>query len=121
MIAGSVGHRTGTRNISDLGGITDKMPLTGGFMMIAFMASLGFPGPIITVVATAAYYIFAMQRAIFGPYNEKLGKVKDMEPFEIVPLGILSFLFALFGILPFLFMEGITTWARFALLGLGGG
>jgi NADH-quinone oxidoreductase subunit M len=141
MIAGSVGHRTGTRNISDLGGITDKMPLTSGFMMIAFMASLGFPGlvgfpaevtvfigtyqtfglwvliPIITVVATAAYYIYAMQRAIFGPYNEKLGKVKDMEPFEVVPLGILSFLFALFGILPFLFMDAITSWAGLALLG----
>lgn len=144
MIAGSVGHRAGTRNISELGGITEKMPLTGGFMMIAFMASLGFPGlvgfpaevtvfigtyqtfgfwvliPIITVVLTAAYYIYAMQRAIFGPYNKKLGEVKDMESHETAPLGILTFLFALFGILPFIFMEFISKWADLSLPFLGG-
>jgi len=145
MIAGSIGHRVGTRNISELGGITEKMPVTSGFMMIAFMASLGFPGlvgfpaevtvfigtykafgfwvliPIITAVLTAAYYIYAMQRAIFGPYNEKLGEVKDMESHEIVPLGIFSFLFALFGILPFIFMDFISTWLTGALPFLIGG
>lgn len=142
MIAGSVGHKTGTRNISELGGITAKMPVTGGFMMIGFMASLGFPGlvgfpaelavfmgtydrfglwvliPVIAVILTAAYYIFAMQRAIFGPYNKELGDdVEDMESFETVPLGIFSFLFALFGILPFIFMEFMSNWVSLSILG----
>src|SRR2546428_2085483 len=89
MVAGSLGHKIGTRNISELGGIAKKAPRMATFLMISFMASLGLPGlvgfvaefsvfigvyaafgllvfvPILTVILTAAYYIWAMQRAIF--------------------------------------------------------
>lgn len=136
MIAGSVGHNVGTRNISELGGIAPKVPLTAGFMMIAFIASVGMPGlvgfvaelsvfvgtweafgywifiPIISIVVTAGYYLFAMQRAIFGPYNEKIKDPHDLRWFEILPLSILSFLFALFGILPFILMNSTFDWIR---------
>ncbi|TET90373.1 MAG: NADH-quinone oxidoreductase subunit M [Methanomassiliicoccales archaeon] len=134
MIAGSIGHNVGTRNISELGGIAPKAPRTSGFMMVAFLASLGLPGlvgfvaeftvfigtyevfgwwifiPIISVVVTAAYYLFAMQRAIFGPFNEKIKKLHDMKWFEVAPLSVLSILFAVFGILPFLLMNSIYNW-----------
>lgn len=134
MIAGSVGHNVGTRNISELGGIAPKVPKTAGFMMVAFLASLGLPGlvgfvaeftvfigtyevfgwwifiPIISVVVTAGYYLFAMQRSIFGPFRESIKKLRDMKWFEIAPLSVLSFLFALFGILPFIFMDSIQSW-----------
>ncbi len=134
MIAGSVGHNVGTRNISELGGIAPRVPKTAAFMMTAFLASLGLPGlvgfvaelsvfigtweafgfwifiPIISVVVTAGYYLFAMQRAIFGPYNEKIEDLHDMRWYEVAPLSVLTFTFALFGMLPFLIMNSIFDW-----------
>ncbi len=136
MIAGSVGHNLGTRNISELGGIAPKVPKTAAFMMVAFLASLGLPGlvgfvaelsvfigtweafelwifiPIISVAVTAGYYLFAMQRSIFGPYTAKVEEhdLHDMRPFETVPLSILTITFALFGILPFIIMDPIWDW-----------
>src|SRR5207302_771668 len=81
--------------ISELGGIAKRAPRVATFMMVSFLASLGLPGlvgfvaefsvfvgvyaafgllvfvPVLTVILTAAYYIWAMQRAIFGPPNPK--------------------------------------------------
>jgi NADH-quinone oxidoreductase subunit M len=104
-------------------------------MMVAFMASLGLPGlvafaaeygvfvgvyaafgywvfiPILTVVFTAAYYIFSIQRALFGPLNPKWEKYPDMKGFEVGPLSVLCVAFAVFGILPILIYQLITPWA----------
>ncbi len=136
MIAGSIGHNIGTRNISELGGIAPKVPKTAAFMMVAFLASLGLPGlvgfvaelsvfigtweafelwifiPIISVAVTAGYYLFAIQRSIFGPFTAKVKEedMHDMRPFETVPLSILTITFALFGILPFILMDPIWDW-----------
>jgi NADH-quinone oxidoreductase subunit M len=44
MIAGALGHNAGTRLISKLHGAAKRIPNTAGFMMVAFMASLGLPG-----------------------------------------------------------------------------
>ena len=144
MVAGSIGHKIGTRNISDLGGIAAKTPRLSTFIMISFLASLGLPGlvgfvaeftvfvgtyeafgwfvaiPIITVVLTAAYYIYAMQKALFGPLNPKLADMPDAHAYEEVPLGVLTVLLALFGILPFLFFNLIGNFSG-PLLGLIGG
>ena len=142
MVTGSIGHKIGTRNISDLGGIAKVAPRTATFMMVSFLASLGLPGlvgfaaeygvfvgvyaafglwvfvPILTVVFTAAYYIFAMQRALFGPLNPKWEKYPDMEEHEVVPLSILAVTFALFGIVPILIYQLITPWATHILAGM---
>ncbi len=141
MVAGSIGHKIGTRNISDLGGIARRVPRMTTFMMIAFLASLGLPGlvgfvaeftvflgvyaafgllvlvPILTVVLTAAYYIWAMQRAVFGPLNPRWESMPDLEAFEVAPLGILVASFALFGILPALLFEPIARWSAVVLGG----
>ncbi|MEE9223780.1 MAG: dehydrogenase, partial [Thermoplasmata archaeon] len=66
--------------------------------------------PIISVALTAGYYLFAMQRAIFGPYNEMVEDPKDLRTFETVPLAVLTFTFVLFGILPILLMDKIFEW-----------
>ncbi len=142
MVTGSIGHKIGTRNISDLGGIAKVAPRTATFMMVSFMASLGLPGlvgfaaeygvfvgvyaafglwvlvPILTVVFTAAYYIFAMQRSIFGPLNPKWEKYHDMEKFETIPLSVLAVTFAIFGIVPIVVYQLITPWATHLLAGL---
>jgi len=135
IIAGSIGHRAGTRNLSELGGITSVNPRTSTFMMIAFLASLGLPGlvgfvaelsvflgtyaafgllvfvPILAVILTAAYYIWAMQRAIFGPPNPRWTDLHDMERHEVAPLAVLSVLTAFFGILPFLLLDMTLEWS----------
>ncbi len=144
MVAGSVGHRLGTRNISELGGVMNRMPLLSAFIITAFLASLGLPGlvgfvaeftvflgtyqafglwvllPILTVVLTAAYYLFAVQRALHGPFNEKLGSLRDIALYEIAPLGALAALFALFGLYPAPFMDLFDNWSRAFVDSLGG-
>lgn len=142
MVAGSIGHKIGTRNISELGGIAKRAPRMATFMMIAFLASLGLPGlvgfpaeygvfvgvysafglfvfiPILTVVLTAAYFIFAMQRSIFGPLNPKWENMHDLEDFEVAPLSVLTVSFAIFGILPTLVYQLLTPWAMHILQGM---
>ena len=142
MVAGSIGHKTGTRNISELGGIASVTPKLSTFMMVSFLASLGLPGlvgfvaelavflgayaafgflvliPLITVVITTAYYIWAMQRAIFGPLNPRWKNLPDAHPHESIPMGVLTALFALFGILPVLLLNMTIQWAA-RVLGVG--
>ncbi len=144
MVAGSVGHRLGTRNISELGGVMNRMPILSGFIITAFLASLGLPGlvgfvaeftvflgtyeafglwvllPILTVVLTAAYYLYAVQRAIHGPFNEKLGSLRDIAAYEVMPLGVLAALFALFGVFPTPLMDLFTDWTRVLFETMGG-
>jgi len=139
MIAGALGHSAGTRNISEFGGIAAVTPKLSAFMMVAFLASLGLPGlvgfvaelsvfagtyaafgllviiPILTVVLTAAYFIWAMQRAIFGPLNPRWKDLHDIRLHETLPLGVLTVLFAVFGILPFIFLDMTLRWAATAL------
>ena len=142
MVAGSLGHTLGTRNISELGGIAKRAPRMATFMMISFMASLGLPGlvgfvaefsvflgvyaafgllvfvPILTVILTAAYFIWAMQRAIFGPLNPIWEAMPDLHRFEVAPLAVLVAAFAVFGIVPVLFLSLISNWAQGILGGL---
>src|SRR5881398_3312531 len=142
MVAGSLGHKIGTRNVSDLGGIAKKAPRFATFMMVSFLASLGLPGlvgfvaefsvfvgvyaafgllvfvPILTVVFTAAYYIWAMQRAIFGPLNPKWETMPDLHRFEVAPLAVLTLAFAVFGIVPILLLDFLSTWSQGILGGL---
>src|SRR6266516_3962757 len=131
MVAGSLGHMIGTRNISELGGIAKRAPRVAAFMRVSFLASLGLPGlvgfvaefsvfigvyaafgllvfvPILTVVLTAAYYIWAMPRAIFGPPNPKWETMPDLRRFQVAPLAVLTVAFAVFGILPILIFNVI--------------
>ncbi len=134
MMAGIVGHHVGTRNMPRLGGLAAKMPVAAVFMMIGFMASLGLPGmvgflaefavftatfdsfgwllllPIISVAITAAYYIWAMQKTLFGPLTKEVDTehIHDLSWFEAAPLAVLSALIVLFGMLPALIFDYIT-------------
>jgi NADH-quinone oxidoreductase subunit M len=65
--------------------------------------------PVISVAITAAYYIWAMQRSIFGDLTTKIDTehVHDAYWFETVPLAALIGLIALYGIYPALIMDVI--------------
>ena len=101
------------------------------FMMICFMASLGLPGlvgfwgefPLIfgfyefiqaegqlwlivfcllNLMLTAGYYLWAMQRTLFGPETTKIDftHVHDISKPEFAALAVLTVLVALFGVWP---------------------
>jgi len=136
MVCGVTQHIAGTREIPKLGGLAQKMPWFATFMMIGFMASLGLPGlvgfaaempvffsygfmngewnwliliPIASVVITAAYYIWSMQRVLFGPLTEKIdtSHLHDVSWFEAAPLAALCVLIIFFGLQPGLIYDFI--------------
>jgi len=134
MMCGVLQHKTGTRMIPRLGGLAQKMPKAATVMMIGFMASLGLPGlvgfvaelgiftstfvalnwllliPVLSVALTAAYYIWAMQRVLFGPLTKDidLEHLHDLSWYEATPLYILVAFIVGFGIWPALIMDYIT-------------
>ncbi len=131
MVCGFTGHALGTREIPLLGGLAGKMPMFALMMMIAFMASLGLPGLVgfwgefplvygfyefiqsedvlwllvfclLTLMLTAGYYLWSMQRTLFGPETTKidLEHVHDLSKAEFASLAILAVLVAVFGVWP---------------------
>jgi NADH-quinone oxidoreductase subunit M len=134
MMCGVVQHKTGTRMIPRLGGLARKIPIASTFMMIGFMASLGLPSlvgfvaeygiflstfnafqwfilvPILSVALTAAYYIWAMQRVLFGPLSKDIDTkhLHDVTWYEGVPLAALIGFIVLFGIMPAMILDYVT-------------
>jgi NADH-quinone oxidoreductase subunit M len=128
MTAGAIQASTGTRTINDLGGLAKRMPQLAVIMMVGFMASLGLPGltgfiaefliltfsyitlpgfvlfAILAIVITAGYHLWAMQRVMFGVYNDKLddkpGNVRDISPLQVFSMGAIALLVLYFGLNP---------------------
>ncbi|MDI6654701.1 MAG: NADH-quinone oxidoreductase subunit M [Candidatus Hydrothermarchaeota archaeon] len=144
--AGIIEHHTGTRIIQDLGGLTKKMPKFAFLMIIGFFASMGFPGmmgfvaefsilagsypqlPYIVIAAmlsipfTAGYHLWAVQRAMFGPYNEHLGNVTDLTWYEFTAMAAWVLLIIALGLYPMPLFEVMhSTAAQFITILPSGG
>ncbi len=124
MVAGSVHHTYGTRDIPALGGITPKTPFLAMMIMVGSLASLGLPAlisfpaefaallatwdklaywvllPLIILVVTAAFYIWTMQRVLFGPERGVTPDAHDVPWWEASAMVILVALIIVYGILP---------------------
>ncbi len=133
MSCGVIQHGAGTRIIGDLGGIAKHMPKLAFLMLAGFLASLGLPGmsgfiaeflvlvnsyftlptfvilALFGIVFTAGYHLWAMQRAVFGTYNEKLGHIHDIATYEMVSMAILVLLVIYFGLNPNSVLNMMTT------------
>jgi F420H2 dehydrogenase subunit M len=130
MSAGTIQHTVGTRVISDLGGLADRMPKFALLMLAAFMASLGLPGmsgfvaefmvltgsypslPAYTMVVvflsvaiTAAYHLWATQKVLFGPILKKYVDVHDAHSYELFSMAMIVVLALIFGIMPSLITD----------------
>ncbi|MCJ7562742.1 MAG: dehydrogenase, partial [Thermoplasmata archaeon] len=147
MMCGVVQHKCGTRLIPQLGGLAKRMPIAAAMITIGFLASLGLPGlvsfaaefmvlyatfakwsmwvfvPIIAVAITAAYYLWALQKSMFGPMTDKIdtSHLKDVTWYEGVPVAILIVLIAIFGVFPSLIFSKITPAVEILLRLYGGG
>ncbi len=137
MSAGTIQHTAGTRIISELGGLADRMPKFAVLMLMAFMASLGLPGmcgfiaelavltgsyetlPVYTlivifggIVVTAGYHLWAMQKVMFGPILKKYLDLHDPHSYELLSMSILVLLMIYFGVNPAMVMDIMGTAAE---------
>jgi len=142
LVCGTAGHNFGTREIPLMGGMAGKVPVYAAFMMFAFMASLGLPGLIgfwgefgiicafydwtlakdmiyllvfclLSLLLTAGYYLWAMQRTLFGRLTTKIDVVHmhDVDKVEAVVLAVLAFAIAIYGFWPDLAISYISGYA----------
>jgi NADH-quinone oxidoreductase subunit M len=124
LLAGVIYDRAHHREIDGFGGLASQMPEYTGVLGLAFMASLGLPGlcgfisevlvflgafPVyrvitiisaLTVVITAAYYLWALQRMFLGKLNEKYASLPDLTWRERITLYPLGALIIYFGVYP---------------------
>ena len=131
MTSGSMHHTFGTRDIPTVGGITPTTPELSTFIMVGSLASLGLPAlisfpaeftallatwntlaywvfvPLIILVVTAAFYLWMMQRLLFGPPKAIPSAAHDVPWYEGTGMAILVALTVLFGILPGLLVNVI--------------
>jgi NADH-quinone oxidoreductase subunit M len=149
MLAGSVKHSTGTRDIPSLQGLGRAMPQFSLVLIIGFFASLGLPGlnsfwsefmvflgtysasnlsdlrrivfiPLLSIVVTAAYYVYTMQRILFGELPKELGQPHDLPSYERVSYVVLVALILFVGIFPIPFLSLMDVFVRQSLPWLGG-
>jgi NADH-quinone oxidoreductase subunit M len=149
MAAGALQHSTGTRLISRLGGVGARVPRLTGLTATLFLASLGLPGlmgfiaeftifagtwqafgwlillPIWSILLTAGYYLWALQRGFYGPETrhpdvdwEHIHDVPATERWSMAALIVLALVF---GILPGLLMGSYNAWTTQVLALLTGG
>lgn len=133
MVSGSVHHTYGTRDVSALGGITPTTPALSTMIMVGSLASLGLPAlisfpaeftallatwnglsywvlvPLAFLVVTAAFYLWMMQRVLFGPARNVDPAAHDLPWYEGVGMGILVVVTVLIGILPGLLVNVIVS------------
>ena len=131
MSSGSLHHTFGTRDIATVGGITPTTPRLSTFIMVGSLASLGLPAlisfpaeftallatwntlaywvfvPLIILVVTAGFYLWMMQRLLFGPPKAIPSTAHDVPWYEGAGMGILVGFTVLFGILPGLLVNVI--------------
>ncbi len=128
----AIKSKTGKENIHSLGGIHREVPILSSIFLGGLLASLGLPGfagfisefsvvaasyailgPLIFLVIfgmiiTASYHVWAAQRALYGPYNETLGSIKDIGRHDIMVLGSLLILIFVLGVYPNLIFGAIS-------------
>ena len=131
MVSGSVHHTFGSRDIASVGGITPTAPALSTMTMAGALASLGLPAlisfpaeftallatwdklgywvliPLAALVVTAAFYIWMMQRLLFGPPKGIPVGAHDLPYAEALAMGVLVVLTVVYGVLPNLLVHFI--------------
>ena len=130
IIVGIIAVRAGTRRISELGGLVDRMPWAGGLLALGALAAMGVPGlavfvsefmsimggfvafPVQGVLAAvgillgAMYILHMLRRVIFGPIERPaLAEATDAGPVEMAAIVPLALLLLVLGIFPSLLIN----------------
>ena len=123
FVVGVIYERAHTREINELGGLMEPMPLFGGLAAILFFASMGLPGlcgfvgevfvvlaawnfsPVLAIAAilatvlTAGYLLWTWQRVFLGT-NPALAKLHDLTLREAIILLVFVLLAIALGVFP---------------------
>ena len=130
LCVGVLYERMHSREISDYGGVANTMPVFAAFMMLFAMANVGLPGTSgfvgeflvivgafkanfwfafaagTTLVFGAAYTLWMYKRVIYGDVgNDKVAKLKDISPREILFMALLALAVLALGVWPMPFLE----------------
>jgi NADH-quinone oxidoreductase subunit M len=134
LIVGVIYDRAHTRDVEAFGGLAQKMPEYAALTGLAFFASLGLPGLagfvgealvflgsfqryqiytmvcVSSVIITAAYYLWTMQRMFLGKFNEAwehhLPPISMRERATLYPLAVFSIVL---GVAPMFVFNGMNT------------
>jgi NADH-quinone oxidoreductase subunit M len=123
LIVGVIYDRAHHREIEGFGGIASQVPEYTALMGLAFFASMGLPGlcgfisefmvlqgsfPVYrtltiisatSVILTASYYLWTIQRMFLGKLNEKYKGLEDInwrERLTLYPLGAMALFFGFY-------------------------
>jgi len=130
---GFIYDRTHTKNIAELGGLSRVMPVASSYFIVAAMASMGIPclasfwGELMVFIAafktypvsgalavcalvvSALFMLRVVQKAFYGPQNDRYQLLSDI-PFRLgIPRMILLGVLVLFGLFPSLMFDMIET------------
>ncbi|WP_459885218.1 complex I subunit 4 family protein [Halostagnicola bangensis] len=138
MAVGVIYNATHTRMLTDMSGMADKMPIAVGVLIAGSFAYMGLPlmsgfaaeyfiffgafgsefleyAPIFTalamfgIVIVAGYLLFALQRAVFGPYELETDYDVGRAPLhDIAPMFVLLAIIIALGVAPELIFDMIT-------------
>jgi len=128
---GYIYERTHTKMIPELGGLSRIMPVASGYFIVAALTAVGVPclasfwGELMVFIAAFKVYpvggVFAVgglvlsalfmlrvvQRAFYGPTNEKFAHLADVSFGLGIPRMILAAVIVLFGFLPSILFDVI--------------
>ena len=130
ILVGVIAARTGTRRISELGGLAARMPWAGGLLALGALAAMGLPGlavfvseflsimggyeafPVqgvlaaLGIILSAMYLLYMLARVIFGPIERpKYEGISDAGPVEMAAIVPLATLLLVLGIFPALLIS----------------
>ncbi|WP_255190556.1 complex I subunit 4 family protein [Natronobeatus ordinarius] len=138
MAVGVIYNATHTRMVTDMSGMADRMPVAVGILVAGAFGYMGLPlmsgfaaeyfiffgafgseslpyAPIFTalamfgIVIVAGYLLFALQRAVFGPYRLETDYEVGRAPLhDLAPMFVLLGLIIALGVAPELIFELIT-------------
>jgi NADH-quinone oxidoreductase subunit M len=125
LCIGVMYDRVHSREISAYGGVINRMPIFGGFMVLfafancALPGTSGFIGEFLVIIASfkaniwyailagtsvvigAAYILWLVKRVIFGPVaNDQVAALEDLNPREFIALGMLALAVLALGVFP---------------------
>jgi len=141
-VCGSFKHHYHTLEIGSMRGLAHHSPWMSAHMMVGWMGSLGLPLmagfvaevailiafymafgwwvllPALTLIITATYYLWSMQRTIFEGSGEAIlpdtmhgEEPRDITWHENAGMLLLGILTVIFGILPFFFFDMMSDWS----------
>ena len=130
VVVGLIYDRTHTREIADMRGMAHHMPLLATVTVLAGFASLGLPAlagfvaeitiflgafaqheaptvvALLGVLLAAGYMLWALQRTMFGPRDDRWSHLPDIGAWwEVAPVGALVAAIILLGVYPSIVMD----------------